>query len=264
MIDPKMGMNFNDGDPNDRLAMLMNIQPANMTMTPQQELQNQMMMNALYNGTNPNQMNPYNTGSILGNTYAGMLRGGMQHVNMNYGRPMNQMSNANAMYGMNPNMMYGMNNMNNANAAYGMPQNQMNMMRNNMNGGSLFTDESNIRSMMNYGKPANQMSNADAMYGMNPNAVQQMQNQQQAQSQQMNTSIADVFGDTNNDNSSRVMGNPNATAPADRGLSQEEMIINMMKMQNGEIPTDDIPEIKEPENPKSPNELASKLFDLYG
>ena len=271
MIDPKMGMDFNDGDPNDRLAMLMNIQPANMTMTPQQELQNQMMMNALYNGTNPNQMNPYNTGSILGNTHAGMLRGGMQHVNMNYGRPMNQMNpmNANAMYGMNPNMVYGMNNMNNANAAYGMPQNQMNMMRNNMNGGSLFTEESNIRSMMNYGKPANQMSNADAMYGMNPNMVNQMQNQQQNQNamnsqQQMNTSISDVFGDTANDNSSKVMGNPNAVAPADRGLSQEEILINMMKMQNGEIPTDDIPEIREPEKPKSPDELASKLFDLYG
>ena len=107
------------------------------------------------------------------------------------------------------------------------------------------------------------------MYGMNPNMVNQMQNQQQNQNamnpqQQMNTSISDVFGDTANDNSSKVMGNPNAVAPADRGLSQEEILINMMKMQNGEIPTDDIPEIREPEKPKSPDELASKLFDLYG
>ena len=253
LIDPKAGMMLNDGDPNDRLAMLMNIQPANMTMTPQQELQNQMMMNALYYGTNNQQTNPYMSGSILGNTHAGMLRGGMQHVNMN------QM---NTNYGMNMNTNYGMN------ASYGMSmpmQTQMNMM--NQNNGSVFTDEANIRSMMNYGKPMNNMpqnaQNANASYGMppqNPNMNNQMNNQM-TQTNAANT--ANIFGDMNMDGSTRVMGNPNSVPEADRGLSREQIADMMFKMQAGEIPTDDVPEIREPEKPKSPDELASKLFDLY-
>lgn len=260
MIDPTCGMDLNDGDPNDKLAMLLQLQPNGGNMSPQQEMRNQMIMNSMY-GNNRNS-DPYaNTSSILGpNTHAGMMRQSMN----NYG--------ANQAGTYIPNA-----------SVYGMQQ-QMQMMRQGMNNGSVFCDNragmmmnqqqniaQNIQNMnanMNYGmsQPQNvqQQPQQNMNYGMNVPQQQNMNtnvgmmNMPQQNTQQ--PSINSIFGD-NSGQTSQV-----ATATPDKdvydGMTNEQLIAYMQGIQNGDIETTKSPEIRQATNAKSPDELARKLFDI--
>lgn len=249
MIDPKCGMDLNDASPDDKIAMLLQIQPG--TNTP---VYPQMRSNV-----NPMQQ----TCSVLGpNTHAGMMRQGMN----NYG--------ANQAGTYIPNA-----------SIYGMQQ-QMNMMRQRMNNGSVFVDEPS--GMMNnanntYGmSPQNitqgiQNINANQAYGM-PQMNQMNQNQMNSMNQNpnmgmgmnhvnpnMNTmnnqpSINSIFGDTSGQQTNVTQASPSPDKYD--GMTNEQLLATLQGMRNGSIPTENDPEIKQPTNAKSPDEIASKLFGI--
>lgn len=233
-LDPTCGMMLNDGSPDDKFAMLMNMTPNGM-VNPMPMLNNMMGINPnanpLYNmnAMNANYNPVQNMTSVLGpNTHAGLMRQGAGALNVptiNTNPPM-----MNGMMGMNPNMnMYGMNpnyNMNqnngmsNAMMMYGKTPQQMNLqygmsqmqpqqmahVPNNTGGPSLFSNEHMMQSMANYGK--------------SPQPQQQM-NPQQYQTMNMP-----------NMNPNANMGNMNISGLFDNNLSQQQMNINSQPTMN--------------------------------
>lgn len=276
MIDPKCGMVLNNGDPNDPLAMLLSIQPAGQPITPQQEMRNQVALQQLYNMQmgypQSQQPNPYNFGSVLGGpTHVGLMRQGV--APMMYGYQNNQQSQYNqyGMYNQHANT-YGMPQQNPQQQMY---QQQPQMAHYGQQTNSVFTDEATIRSMANYGMSPNQVNQYNNSYGMpQPQQNPQQQSQQQPQVNtrsminpqslgypQQQTSVNDIFGDKS-DNSNRVVGNPLPEArDVEEGLTQDEILDIMLKADRGELDTTPV-EFKEPERPKSPDQLAAKLFNL--
>ena len=125
--------------------------------------------------------------------------------------------------------------------------------------------------MANYGMSPNQVNQYNNSYGM-PQPQQNPQQQPQMNTRSMinpqslgypksQTSVNDIFGDKF-DNSNRVVGNPLPEArDVEEGLSQDEILDIMLKADRGELDTTPV-EFKEPERPKSPDQLAAKLFDL--
>ena len=272
MIDPKCGMVLNNGDPNDPLAMLLSIQPAGQPITPQQEMRNQVALQQLYNMQmgypQTQQPNPYNFGSVLGGpTHVGLMRQGVAPMMYGYQNNQQPQYNQYGMYNQHANT-YGMPQQNPQQQMY---QQQPQMAHYGQQTNSVFTDEATIRSMANYGMSPNQVNQYNNSYGM-PQPQQNPQQQTMMKTGSMinpqslgypksQTSVNDIFGDKS-DNSNRVVGNPLPEArDVAEGLTQDEILDIMLKADRGELDTTPV-EFKEPERPKSPDQLAAKLFDL--